>query len=248
MRCRFGGAVFLGGSNVFEYESKQGQMPIVYLVGSVLSFSDTVLRMAAAEFAEVSFVRVDMLTDLDAEKDGRRVLAIVVDEAGLQGFLRGLSGHRARYPEARFALAYRCVQAARGLLTIQMRDAATSDISFLPMNMRFDHWLSILRLMLCGEDYLPREVVSDVTLPLSNSGAVKADSAGNVRELTAREREILGLVARGMQNKLIAAELGLSEHTVKLHIHHVIAKLGVHNRTEAAAWYHANTPAYDVSA
>lgn len=233
---------------MFECESKQGLKPIVYLVGSVLSFSDTVLRMAATEFTEVSFIRIERLTDLGAEQDERRVLAIIVDEAGLQNFLRGLSAHRARYPDARFVLAYRCIQTARGLLIIQMRDAATSDISFLPMNVRFDHWLSILRLMLCGEDYLPREVVSDVALPLPNSALAKADSGGDVRALTAREREILGLVARGMQNKLIAAELGLSEHTVKLHIHHVIAKLGVHNRTEAAAWYHANTPAYDVSA
>lgn len=55
--------------------------------------------------------------------------------------------------------------------------------------------------------------------------------------LTEREREILAHVARGSQNKNIAAVLGLSEHTVKIHIHNVIAKLRVHNRTEAAAIY-----------
>ena len=57
--------------------------------------------------------------------------------------------------------------------------------------------------------------------------------------LTEREREILERVARGNQNKIIAADLGLSEHTVKIHLHNIIRKLGVHNRTEAAAIYHA---------
>ena len=55
--------------------------------------------------------------------------------------------------------------------------------------------------------------------------------------LTEREVEILGMVAQGNQNKIIAFNLGLSEHTVKIHIHNVIQKLGVHNRTEAAAQY-----------
>jgi hypothetical protein len=41
----------------------------------------------------------------------------------------------------------------------------------------------------------------------------------------------------GNQNKIIAAAFGLSEHTVKIHIHNIITKLGVHNRTEAVAMY-----------
>lgn len=41
----------------------------------------------------------------------------------------------------------------------------------------------------------------------------------------------------GNQNKIIAAALGLSEHTVKIHIHNIITKLGVHNRTEVVALY-----------
>lgn len=56
-------------------------------------------------------------------------------------------------------------------------------------------------------------------------------------DLTVRELGILSRVARGQQNKIIAADLGLSEHTVKLHIHNIITKLGVHNRTEAAVLY-----------
>jgi NarL family two-component system response regulator LiaR len=52
--------------------------------------------------------------------------------------------------------------------------------------------------------------------------------------LTPREREVLALIARGMPNKLIARELEISEKTVKTHVGHVLAKLDVTDRTQAA--------------
>jgi DNA-binding NarL/FixJ family response regulator len=55
-----------------------------------------------------------------------------------------------------------------------------------------------------------------------------------VDRLTPREREVLVLIGRGFPNKLIARELSLSEKTVKTHVGHVLAKLGVTDRTQAA--------------
>ena len=52
--------------------------------------------------------------------------------------------------------------------------------------------------------------------------------------LTPREREVLKLIGRGLPNKLIARELEVSEKTVKTHVGHVLAKLGVSDRTQAA--------------
>jgi LuxR family maltose regulon positive regulatory protein len=57
--------------------------------------------------------------------------------------------------------------------------------------------------------------------------------------LTAREAEVLALMARSMSNKLIARELNLSPHTVKRHVAHVLDKLDLASRSQAAAWYHA---------
>jgi len=54
--------------------------------------------------------------------------------------------------------------------------------------------------------------------------------------LTPREREVLTLIARGHANKRIALELGVAEKTVKTHVGHVLAKLGVTDRTQAALW------------
>src|SRR5919198_6711135 len=62
-----------------------------------------------------------------------------------------------------------------------------------------------------------------------------AEPAGAPREaLTPREREVLALIGRGYANKRIALELGIAEKTVKTHVGHVLAKLGVSDRTQAA--------------
>jgi DNA-binding NarL/FixJ family response regulator len=55
-----------------------------------------------------------------------------------------------------------------------------------------------------------------------------------IDRLTPREREVLVLIGRGFANKRIAQELELSEKTVKTHVGHVLAKLGVSDRTQAA--------------
>jgi len=57
-----------------------------------------------------------------------------------------------------------------------------------------------------------------------------------VAELTPREREVLGLLARGKANKQIARELGISEKTVKAHLTRVFEAIGVSDRTAAALW------------
>jgi len=54
--------------------------------------------------------------------------------------------------------------------------------------------------------------------------------------LTPREREVLDLIASGLNNKLIARELDLSEGTVKVHVKHLLKKLGLRSRLEAALW------------
>jgi DNA-binding NarL/FixJ family response regulator len=55
-------------------------------------------------------------------------------------------------------------------------------------------------------------------------------------ELTAREQEVLGLLAEGLANKQIARRLGIAEKTVKAHLTSVFQSIGVTDRTQAALW------------
>ena len=54
--------------------------------------------------------------------------------------------------------------------------------------------------------------------------------------LTSRELEVLKLVAQGMSNKEIAAELYISENTVKNHVRNILEKLHLHSRMEAVVY------------
>jgi DNA-binding NarL/FixJ family response regulator len=62
------------------------------------------------------------------------------------------------------------------------------------------------------------------------------DRRDDYGSLTPREREVLELIGRGFSNKRIAQELGVAEKTVKTHVTHVLGKLGVADRTQAALY------------
>jgi NarL family two-component system response regulator LiaR len=72
--------------------------------------------------------------------------------------------------------------------------------------------------------------------PVAHPPAVAASDPLTAERLTPREREVLLLIAGGLSNKRIARELGVAEKTVKTHVGHVLAKLGVSDRTQAALY------------
>lgn len=84
-------------------------------------------------------------------------------------------------------------------------------------------------------------VVVDDALTVLLARALQADpevSDSSKVDLTEREHEILALIADGMSNKVIARELEISDGTVKVHVKHLLRKLGLCSRLQAAAWAH----------
>jgi DNA-binding NarL/FixJ family response regulator len=88
--------------------------------------------------------------------------------------------------------------------------------------------LQAVRLVLAGGTYAPLRLLSQPAQP-ARASAVPPTIAG----LTARQQEVLALLARGLPNKLIARQLELSESTVKVHLLAIYRVLAVRNRTEA---------------
>jgi len=88
-----------------------------------------------------------------------------------------------------------------------------------------------IRLVGDGEALLHPAVAARLMEEFSETERPVADEA-----LTAREREVLKLIARGMPNKLIARELEIAEKTVKTHVSSILGKLGLTDRTQAALY------------
>jgi len=95
--------------------------------------------------------------------------------------------------------------------------------------------LQAVRLVLAGGIYAPVRLLSTGSEDRADGDVLpsKRLSDSSFNNLTGRQLEVLRLLARGMPNKLIARELGLSEGTVKVHILAIFRTLNVNNRTEA---------------
>jgi DNA-binding NarL/FixJ family response regulator len=89
-----------------------------------------------------------------------------------------------------------------------------------------------VRQALRGETLLNARVATQLLRSLAGRRDQRA--TGPVERLTAREREVLRPLAQGKTNREIAAQLMVSPYTVKVHVEHIIAKLGVCDRTQAA--------------
>lgn len=212
-------------------------------IGSPQKLSDCLVRAFSVELGRSVLIRLDRAEDFRdlAPEICASLRLVVLDETAAETLLSQDNRNGLAFASAKVALSYHDEDVARRLLAADREGAAIQ--SYLPIDLRFDIWASVLRLLLNGGTYVPAELYRPA-LPearaVTRPEPTKPTQAGkHGADLTPREEQVLDLVAQGLPNKLIAARLGLSEHTIKLHIHHVISKLGVSNRTEAAMRYAA---------
>ena len=94
-----------------------------------------------------------------------------------------------------------------------------------------DQVFDAVRVVHAGNSLLQPVVTSKLLSRISRDPSAK----DKPRSMTPRERDVLGLLAQGLQNKEIADKLGITERTVKYHVGSIFSKLNVGNRTEAVA-------------
>ncbi|MDJ0824174.1 MAG: response regulator transcription factor [Rhodobacter sp.] len=228
-------------------DTEANERDLVAFAGPKKRFTNTLMRNIEEEFDDVSPVRFETIEEyLDSIKSNpvsTRVL--IVDPVLCKADDRQCYEFAKRYQDIYqgdeppgIVIAYWDVESAQELC--EQLDGHLDLRGFIPMNQSIDIWLGVLRLLVNGGVYYAPDVLGvDPKHPLQGSEPVAATNSDGhldlaLGKLTRRETDVVELLSNGLQNKQIAAELGVSEHTIKLHIHHIITKMGVHNRTEAA--------------
>ena len=127
-----------------------------------------------------------------------------------------ISAIRSEFPQARIIVlttAVGDVQAVRAF--------KAGAVGYLLKNLLRTELVETIRLVHRGQKRIPPEIAQQI-----------AEHAAD-ESITTRELEVLRGVANGSSNKIIASDLGISEHTVKNHLKSILAKLGANDRTHA---------------
>lgn len=112
---------------------------------------------------------------------------------------------------------------------------------YIPKSSSNDLMLSAIHLVLAGGVYIPKALLDEVSVAPEmavdfqdlKDASQPAEGQGKTKKLTPRQIDVVRGIAKGLPNKLIAYELGLTEGTVKVHITVILKTLGVSNRTGA---------------
>jgi len=136
----------------------------------------------------------------------------------VMGGVEAIQAIRGQYPSAKVIVLstyqgdediYRALQA--GATTYVLKDTLAEDL------------VRVIREVFAGGRPLPTPVAQRLADRMLHP------------DLTARELDVLRLIAKGMRNKEIAARLGISEETTQGHVKNILSKFGLHDRTEAVA-------------
>ena len=104
---------------------------------------------------------------------------------------------------------------------------------YLLKDMEPEELLKALHQAAAGQMVLSEKLTNVLVASLRET---RPSEARDVEELTRRERDILKLITLGMTNKAIARKLSITESTVKVHVKHLLKKMKLKSRVEAAVW------------
>jgi NarL family two-component system response regulator LiaR len=166
---------------------------------------------------------IQALAQAEALKPDVILMDLVMPQLDGAGAMREL---RARSPEIRVIVLTSFLDDDRLLPAIQAGAAG-----YLLKDVEPSELARAVRTAHAGEAILAPAAAARLVEAVADG---QARSSALHEHLTRREREVLQLIAAGHSNKRIALALGISEKTVKAHVGHLLAKLGVADRTQAA--------------
>jgi DNA-binding NarL/FixJ family response regulator len=190
-------------------------------------FRDALKLAVAQAVPGAQIVEADSVDSLFAALESHpdpELLLLDLNMPGAHGF-NALVQARAHFPAVPIV-----VISAREDRHIMHRSLGHGAAAFVPKSASIDLIVGALRAVLSGDTWLPPSAAQDNPAALDAS---EAEATSRLAALTPQQFRVLSMLSAGLLNKQIAAELGVSEATVKAHVSAVMQKLGVSNRTQA---------------
>jgi DNA-binding NarL/FixJ family response regulator len=180
----------------------------------------------------------DALTTMLTELEHWAIVVIDTDLPGMPG-LASVRNLRQNFPASRITLISNDTDR-----TTMIEAIAAGAHGYIPKCLSESEMAEAFRTILAGRVYVPDQVAA---IPTKTDSDLATANSSPVEDLTQRQRDVLTHLRRGNSNKHIARLLGISEHTVKVHLAAAFRRLGVHNRVGAISvlldW--ERTPAND---
>jgi DNA-binding NarL/FixJ family response regulator len=213
-------------------------------------FSECLVQTLGARFASHHILSItDSKSLQDKTLDGVKLILLYhLQSEELQDTLQTI---RATSPHTSIGLVVEAIDLHDPLVASLVESRSIHGV--LPLNLRLDVFMAVIDLLMKGGEHFPSALLRRLSEDGSRSGPSLYPStarfagnprpcevtpgirSGNIQALTTREVQILDLICKGTQNKIIADQLSLSENTVKVHVRNIYKKMNVRNRTEAAS-------------
>lgn len=203
----------------------------VLVVSDIRLYREGLAAMLARD-ERIEIVGTEALADRAVEAVGEVAPEVVLVDMGMPDALISVQRIAARFPQPRI-VALGVSEGQKDVIAC----AEAGAVGYVGRNSSLEGLVSTVEAALRGELHCSPKVAAALVQRIARL-ATRVNVGKNVH-LTPRETEVAGLLRGGRTNQEIARDLHLEVSTVKVHVHNIFEKLGVHNRTEAAARLHA---------
>ncbi len=190
--------------------------PGIRLVAEPVDNGADAVALCEAHHPNVVLMDIELHGDITGIEATRRIRAVSPDSRVVV-----VSGHQRR--------------------TIMVEAIEAGATGFLDKNTAVDDLMDTVRGAAAGEVLVDPAVLAALLPQLAAERQKTEDANARLARLTAREREVLRLMATGCRNDIIAAKLFISPATVRTHAQNILTKLGVRSQLEAVAFAAGNS-------
>ncbi|TCS07453.1 MULTISPECIES: response regulator transcription factor [unclassified Rhizobium] len=248
--------MFMVGSEVGDSDQARRLGPsgeTILVIAKPDLFSECMVEALAKKFPNFDVLSVPSAQSISERdiQDMRLVLFYHIAGIELHDAMQTVRENR---PDASIGLVVEAIDMMEPYIS-RLVEARVID-GVLPLNLRLDVFMAAIDLLMKGGEHFPSALLgrlsnratAQIEPSLYQTKSVDAARANALKlrrnsmaALTTREVQILDLICKGTQNKIIADKLHLSENTVKVHVRNIYKKMNVRNRTEAASRFFNDT-------